>query len=100
MKSNVTGAAGSHHRFSGDDCGGATPDPIPNSEVKPSSADGTAWVTVWESRTLPDLWPGLERDRAFFIGCALVVGLGGTGFSGTPRPLPGGDNIECPIQSA
>ena len=33
--------------------GGVTPDPIPNSEVKPSSADGTAWETVWESRSSP-----------------------------------------------
>jgi hypothetical protein len=33
----------------------ATPDPIPNSEVKPVCADGTAWVTVWESRSLPNL---------------------------------------------
>ena len=34
---------------------GETPDPIPNSAVKPSSADGTARVSVWESRSLPDL---------------------------------------------
>ena len=40
--------------FSGGYGGGATPDSIPNSEVKTSSADGTAWVTVWESRSLPD----------------------------------------------
>ena len=33
----------------------ATPVPIPNTEVKPLIADGTAWVTVWESRTLPGL---------------------------------------------
>ena len=33
--------------------GGETPDPIPNSEVKPSSADGTAGGTPWESRSLP-----------------------------------------------
>ena len=39
----------------GGDSGGVTPVPIPNTEVKPSSADGTAWVTVWESRTLPRL---------------------------------------------
>jgi hypothetical protein len=32
---------------------GATPVPIPNTEVKPLIADGTAWGTVWESRTLP-----------------------------------------------
>ncbi len=35
--------------------GGATPVSIPNTEVKPSSADGTSWVTFWESRTLPAL---------------------------------------------
>ena len=34
--------------------GGETPGPIPNPEVKPSSADGTARETVWESRTPPD----------------------------------------------
>ena len=32
----------------------ATPVPIPNTEVKPLIADGTAWVTVWESRELPE----------------------------------------------
>ena len=31
----------------------ATPDPIPNSEVKLLGADGTAREAVWESRTLP-----------------------------------------------
>ncbi len=31
----------------------ATPVPIPNTEVKPLIANGTAWVAVWESRTLP-----------------------------------------------
>ena len=41
--------------FLGDDGEGETPVPIPNTEVKPFSADGTAWVTVWESRTLPRL---------------------------------------------
>ena len=32
-----------------------TPVPIPNTEVKPDTADGTAWETVWESRSLPAL---------------------------------------------
>ena len=32
-----------------------TPGPIPNPEVKPHSVDGTARVTLWESRTMPDL---------------------------------------------
>ena len=34
-----------------------TPVPIPNTEVKPATADGTAWETVWESRSLPALIP-------------------------------------------
>jgi hypothetical protein len=42
-------------RFLGNHGEGETPVPIPNTEVKPFSADGTAWVTVWESRTLPRL---------------------------------------------
>src|ERR1022692_3811383 len=36
---------------------GETPGPIPNPEVKPFSADGTAWETAWESRTPPDMFP-------------------------------------------
>ena len=32
-----------------------TPVPIPNTAVKPLFADGTARVTVWESRALPGL---------------------------------------------
>jgi hypothetical protein len=39
----------------GDHGEGETPVPIPNTEVKPFSADGTAWEAVWESRTLPGL---------------------------------------------
>jgi hypothetical protein len=30
-----------------------TPVPIPNTEVKPDTADGTARETAWESRSLP-----------------------------------------------
>ncbi len=41
--------------FPGDFSGGATPVPIPNTEVKPSSADGTARATLWESRALPGM---------------------------------------------
>ena len=37
----------------GDLCGGGTPGPIPNPEVKTASADGTWWETAWESRSLP-----------------------------------------------
>src|SRR5947207_11346787 len=45
-----------------------TPVPIPNTEVKPDTADGTARETVWESRSLPALftWARSSKDgRAF-----------------------------------
>ena len=40
--------------LSGGDSGGEPPVPIPNTEVKPASADGTWGANPWESRTLPD----------------------------------------------
>src|SRR5436305_7754666 len=39
---------------SGGHGGGVTPVPIPNTEVKPASADGTWGETPWESRSPPD----------------------------------------------
>ena len=32
---------------------GETPVPIPNTMVKPQTADGTVLETIWESRRLP-----------------------------------------------
>jgi hypothetical protein len=46
-----------------------TPVPIPNTEVKPDTADGTAWETVWESRSLPALLP--EPDVRNHVGLFL-----------------------------
>ncbi len=37
----------------GDNSERDTPVPIPNTEVKPLSANGTARGTAWESRSLP-----------------------------------------------
>ena len=56
----------------GGQSGGATPVSIPNTEVKPSSADGTSWVTFWESRTLPALilrreTPGPQPAGGFLV---------------------------------
>ena len=45
-------------KFSGDFVGRVTPVPIPNTEVKPAGADGTAWETAWESRKSPGLIRG------------------------------------------
>jgi hypothetical protein len=39
--------------FSGDSSEGETPVPIPNTAVKPLSADGTAATRPWESGSLP-----------------------------------------------
>ena len=51
-------------RFPGGHRRGVTPVPIPNTEVKPSTADGTAWVTAWESRSLPGLFPKRPNAKA------------------------------------
>ena len=50
--------------LSGGDLEEATPDPIPNSEVKLFGADGTAREAVWESRTPPGLFPDPDTDAA------------------------------------
>jgi hypothetical protein len=39
--------------FAGVFSSGATPVPIPNTEVKPASGDGIAGLTLWESSTTP-----------------------------------------------
>src|SRR4051812_18021127 len=47
---------------------GETPGPIPNPEAKPFSADGTALVTGWESRTPPDIFTkGLSDNGGPFV---------------------------------
>ena len=55
---------------SGGDFEEATPDPIPNSEVKLFGADGTAGGTLWESRTSPGL----------FIKAPIAVAVGALPF--------------------
>ena len=57
-------------RFLGDLSDEVTPVPIPNTAVKPFSADDTAWVTVWESRSSPDYFIKAFAfyDGGFFIG--------------------------------
>jgi hypothetical protein len=41
------------NKFPGGHRGRVTPVPIPNTEVKPATADGTACEGAWESRSLP-----------------------------------------------
>src|SRR3954462_14135007 len=62
------GSSQRHQQISGDNSGGETPDPIPNSEVKPSRADGTAGETLWESRMLPEFfWAHQFVGGPFFL---------------------------------
>ena len=47
---------------SGDDGVEETLLSIPNRKVKLYSADGTAWETVWESRTLPGYYGSIAQS--------------------------------------
>src|SRR5437660_12383480 len=51
------------------------PVPIPNTEVKPATADGTMWATAWESRSLPAVIPRVDvtRRRPFSCGSRAVL---------------------------
>ena len=40
---------------------GETPVPIPNTMVKPYTADGTMLETAWESRWVPDFYGGVAQ---------------------------------------
>ena len=69
--------------------GEGPPDPISNSEVKLSSADGTTTETSWESRSLPTYFfapvlPGFgEGGLFYFLASAAGFGSGcghGSGF--------------------
>lgn len=51
--------------------GGETPVPIPNTEVKPSSADGTAWATARESRSPPGFIQ--QKPPRLALPCGLFV---------------------------
>ena len=63
-------------RFFGGHSEEETPVPIPNTEVKLFSADGTARETEWESRTPPKILyiPGAFKRLRVFFGF-LFVGI-------------------------
>ena len=66
-------------RFSGDHSERVIPDSIPNSVVKPLCADGTAGLSLWESRSLPDSLKGRRArlnaySAAFFYAISPAVG--------------------------
>ena len=90
-------------RFPGGHRRGVTPVPIPNTEVKPSTADGTAWVTAWESRSLPGLF--LLRPDAKASGLFAVRRRGAPAGSRSQRvrgsrfPGSGQRGIHRPVNS-
>jgi hypothetical protein len=70
------------YRFLGGYAEGATPVPIPNTEVKPLRADGTAWVAVWESRSPPGSFtrkPHLNPEMG--LSCVLMIVFEKSGLS-------------------
>jgi hypothetical protein len=98
------GLAGTNSSVSGGYSGEVTPDPIPNSEVKLASANGTARVTLWESRTPPDLsWNPPTQVGGFFFcfspGCVsgrsdADVGAA-IGAPGRAQPVRGSAWVRC-----
>ncbi len=60
--------------FSGSDSAGETPVPIPNTAVKPCSADGTASLRGWESRTPPGVYwkPSFRNEEGFLFDINMV----------------------------
>jgi hypothetical protein len=62
-----------YHQFLGDSSVGVPPVPIPNTEVKPYSPDGTARASVWESRKLPGLKTKAPADCKIESGAFLFT---------------------------
>ena len=54
---------------------GETPGSIPNPEVKPFSADGTARETVWESRTPPNILSQLAAPNGGGLLCVHALSI-------------------------
>ena len=61
----------------GDHSEGDPPVPIPNTEVKPLSPDGTARASVWESRKLPGYVKSPSRKAGAFVVFGGIATHGG-----------------------
>jgi hypothetical protein len=79
-------------RFSGGSGEGETPVPIPNTAVKPLSADGTARASVWESRSLPGSYS--HRGPREIEGRSVCPGVRcGGGVTGSGRAARAGGGV-------
>ena len=76
--------------------GGVTPVPIPNTEVKPASADGTWGETPWESRSPPDF----SHDEGPREGAFVVVRGRAARAVGVPGSSPSALRPARPIGAA
>src|SRR4051794_28453945 len=74
------------HRFLGDLSEEDPPVPIPNTEVKLLSPDGTAQATVWESRKSPGLKPQSPVKTGLF--CLQLLVFCSFDIPSGPPPLP------------
>ena len=78
------------NRSFGGHSGGVTPVPIPNTEVKPSSADGTWDERPWESRTPPDFFRQREEHLRVLLPCRFSALWFSALWGFTPEgPIPG-----------
>src|SRR5688500_15532736 len=72
---NHLGARSTFEDYPGDASGEAPPVPIPNTEVKLSSAEDTRGATPWENRSSPGY--SLRQPRRFYRrGCCYAAGRG------------------------
>ena len=80
-------------RLPGGNAGGATPVPIPNTEVKSSKADDTAIVRWWESRSLPGFYKepvGFHNPAgSFYLSNGMQVCQGSLAPAPPGATLPG-----------
>ncbi len=86
----------------GDLTAGVPPVPIPNTEVKPRRADGTARESVWERRSLPAFNKGHVAKAAwpfpFTDGCRVeMCGAGTHARCSLPLIVLGGGAVVSPI---
>src|SRR4030095_6760812 len=79
-------------KFSGDRTERVTPVPIPNTEVKPLRADGTARATLWETRSLPGL---RNPDEPQGLSGFLIVGQVDRIGNGTQKAQVGAQEAQA-----
>ena len=94
MEDRKTKSGKKKFTLSGDDGEGVPPVPIPNTEVKPFSADGTWLETARESRSLPEF---------IFLNSSMVehsaVNRVVVGSSPTWGAVADADSRECGIRA-